>query len=127
VVAIDAVNRQVIVGENEHLAIQHCLVSEINWLSVIREAHFTAACRIRYRHQEVPSTVTILDDGSARVDFHKPQRGVTPGQAAVFYDGDRVLGGGWIETAGTRDTEHGTGIYNQACHLATEGGGETKS
>ena len=55
-----------------------------------------AACRIRYRHQEAPSLITMLEDGSVRVDFHEPQSGVTPGQAAVFYDGDRVLGGGWI-------------------------------
>jgi tRNA-specific 2-thiouridylase len=127
VVAIDAVNRQVVVGEKEHLAVQYCLVSEVNWLSELHEAQFTAACRIRYRHQEVPSTVTLFEDHSARVDFHQPQRGVTPGQAAVFYDGDRVLGGGWIEKTGTRDAGCGISIFNQACHLAAESGGETKS
>jgi tRNA-specific 2-thiouridylase len=54
------------------------------------------ACRIRYRHHEVPATVTPLEHDEACVVFDTPQNGVTPGQAAVFYDGDRVVGGGWI-------------------------------
>ena len=56
-----------------------------------------AACRIRYRHREVPAMITPLSGGRAGVRFDVPQQGVTPGQAAVFYEGDRVLGGGWIE------------------------------
>ncbi|HEY7746554.1 MAG TPA: aminomethyltransferase beta-barrel domain-containing protein, partial [Desulfuromonadales bacterium] len=56
-----------------------------------------ARCRIRYRHQEVPAIITPLDGERAQVIFDEAQRGVTPGQAAVFYEGDRVLGGGWIE------------------------------
>ena len=98
VVGIDAENRKVIVGEKEHLAMSHCHVVDINWLIDAPKEPLEAACRIRYRHQEVPSLITILDDGSARVDFKEPQGGVTPGQAAVFYDGDRVLGGGCIES-----------------------------
>jgi len=98
VVGIDAVNRKVIVGEKEHLAMSHCHVVDINWLIDVPKEPLEAACRIRYRHQEVPSLITLLDDGSVRVDFKEPQSGVTPGQAAVFYDGDRVLGGGCIES-----------------------------
>ncbi len=98
VVGIDAENRKVIVGEKEHLALSHCHVVDINWLIDVPKEPLEAACRIRYRHQEVPSLITLLDDGSVRVDFKEPQSGVTPGQAAVFYDGDRVLGGGCIES-----------------------------
>jgi tRNA-specific 2-thiouridylase len=98
VVGIDAENCKVMVGEKEHLAMSHCHVVDVNWLIDVPQEPLEAACRIRYRHQEVPSLITILDDGSARVDFKEPQGGVTPGQAAVFYDGDRVLGGGCIES-----------------------------
>jgi tRNA-specific 2-thiouridylase len=103
VVGIDAENRKVFVGEKQHLAVSHCLLGDLNWLVEPPGLSFDASCRIRYRHREVPSTVTIFEDGSARVDFEEPQSGVTPGQAAVFYHGDRVLGGGWIEKAGTRN------------------------
>ena len=98
VVGIDAENRKVIVGEKEYLALMHCHVVDVNWLIDVPEEPFEAACRIRYRHREVPSLITVLEDGSARVDFKEPQDGVTPGQAAVFYAGDRVLGGGCIES-----------------------------
>jgi len=52
--------------------------------------------KIRYSHPGARATITALDDLRARVRLHEPQRAVTPGQAAVFYDGDRILGGGWI-------------------------------
>ncbi len=108
VIGIDAENRKVIVGEKQHLAVPKCHVGGVNWLINPPVKPLEAACRIRYRHQEVPSLLTILDDGSVKVDFHEPQSGVTPGQAAVFYDGDRVLGGGWIKGPGTWDAERGT-------------------
>jgi tRNA-specific 2-thiouridylase len=53
--------------------------------------------KIRNRHIAAPATISPTDGGRVRVDFDEPQRAVTPGQAAVFYDGDLVLGGGWIE------------------------------
>ena len=96
VVGIDAASRQVIVGEKPCLAVSNCLVGRVNWMIEAPRQPLDAACRIRYRHHEVPSTMTIQEDGSVQVDFEEPQSGVTPGQAAVFYDGDRVLGGGWI-------------------------------
>ena len=108
VVGIDAKSRKVIVGEKQHLDVSCCYVDNLNWLIETPVKSIEAACRIRYRHQEAPSMITILDDGSARVDFNEPQSGVTPGQAAVFYDGDRVLGGGWIRESGTLDEEGGT-------------------
>jgi tRNA-specific 2-thiouridylase len=102
VVGIDAVNRRVIVGEKQHLGISRCHVFDVNWLITPPSGTIEASCRIRYRHQEVTSKITTLDDGTVQVDFDEPQKGVTPGQAAVFYDDDRVLGGGWISSSGTR-------------------------
>ena len=96
VVGIDAISQKVFVGERLHLAVSQCHVGDLNWLIEPPEKQIEASCRIRYRHQEVPSLITILDDGSVRVEFREPQSGVTPGQAAVFYADDRVLGGGWI-------------------------------
>jgi tRNA-specific 2-thiouridylase len=55
--------------------------------------------KIRYRHSAAPARVTAQPNGRAKVEFATPQSAVTPGQAVVFYDGSRVLGGGWIETA----------------------------
>ena len=60
---------------------------------------FRAHVKIRYLHEAVPATVQLLDGGRATVLFDEPQRAVTPGQAVVFYDGDTVLGGAWIEAS----------------------------
>lgn len=97
VIGIDAENRKVIVGEKRHLAVRSFTVNEVNWLREVPSAPFKTKCRIRYRHHEVPVTVTNINDMSLKVEFDEPQYGVTPGQAAVFYDGETVLGGGWIE------------------------------
>jgi tRNA-specific 2-thiouridylase len=97
VVGIDAASRQVLVGEKEHLSVASLTLHGVNWSLSAPDGPLRASCRIRYRHREVPSTITPLDGGRAKVEFDQPQKGVTPGQAAVFYDGDRVLGGGWIE------------------------------
>jgi tRNA-specific 2-thiouridylase len=98
VVGIDAENRRVLVGEQEHLERRELTLHGVNWSSgETPDEAIRARCRIRYRHQEVPALITPLSEGRAKVVFDEPQRGVTPGQAAVFYDGDRVLGGGWIE------------------------------
>jgi tRNA-specific 2-thiouridylase len=97
VVAIDAAGKRVMVGEKEHLRRPELTVNNINWLIPEPAAAIDANCRIRYRHREVPAAVTPLPDGRASILFADPQSGITPGQAAVFYAGDRVLGGGWIE------------------------------
>jgi len=96
VVGIDATNKQVLVGEKEHLLRGELRVNQLNWMIDIPVEPFDCACRIRYRHTEVPCRVIPVADGSVRVEFFKPQAGVTPGQAAVFYAGDRVLAGGTI-------------------------------
>jgi tRNA-specific 2-thiouridylase len=97
VTGIDAENRRVVVGEKEHLARGELTVHDVTWSVAEPVLPFAAACRIRYRHHEVPAQITPLPGGRVRVAFDVPQHGVTPGQAAVFYEGERVLGGGWIE------------------------------
>ncbi len=97
VVGIDAPRRQVIVGEAGHLAVRDFTLLDVNWTVPPPSQPLRARCRIRYRHSEVPALITPLPEGRAAVSFDEPQKGVTPGQAAVFYEGDKVLGGGWIE------------------------------
>lgn len=79
----------------EGLYSRSCLVTEMNWLV---KPVFPLKCRAktRYRHTEEPCEVREAENGGIRLLFESPQRAVTPGQAAVLYDGDRVLGGGTI-------------------------------
>jgi tRNA-specific 2-thiouridylase len=86
-----------IVGEKSYLHRDRFKVRDCSWHIAPPVEPLQAACRIRYRHQEVPAQIHALPDNRAEVVFSQPQQGITPGQAAVFYDGDRVLGGGWIE------------------------------
>lgn len=97
VVAIDVEKKQVIVGEKEHLSRKELQINGCNWSIAEPTEPLATHCRIRYRHQEVPATVESLPDRQARIVFEEPQKGITPGQAAVFYDGDKVIGGGWIK------------------------------
>lgn len=91
---------QVVVGDREELLAAGLAASQVHWLcEQAPSAPRRCLARIRYRHPGASATVTALDGGRARVVFDDPQSAVTPGQAAVFYDGDRVLGGGWIDEA----------------------------
>jgi tRNA-specific 2-thiouridylase len=74
-----------------------CEVRDINWISFATlESPVRASVKIRHRHEPAEATIEPLSDTSLRVKFDQPQRAITPGQAAVFYSGDVVLGGGWI-------------------------------
>ena len=68
---------------------------------------FDATVKIRYNHAGTAATVMLLENNRARIRLHEPQRAVTPGQAAVIYAGDIVIGGGWIcrNTAVNRSSE----------------------
>ncbi len=94
----DVARNALIVGAAEQLGVQECLVTNVNWASVAPPAaSFRAEVKTRYTAREVPAEVTPLEAGSrARVRFDAPVRDLTPGQAAVFYEGDLVLGGGMI-------------------------------
>ena len=96
VVGIDPQRRQVIVGEKEHLRRQQLVARQVSWCAEPPTGPIDAQCRIRYRHAGAEAVVTPAADGSAVVVFREPQTGVTPGQAVVFYQGEDVVGGGWI-------------------------------
>jgi tRNA-specific 2-thiouridylase len=97
VVELDRASNRVIVGDDADLRSDVCEVSGINWISFARlEAPIRAAVKIRHRHDPAAAVIEPVDGARARVTFDDPQRAITPGQAAVFYVGDTVLGGGWI-------------------------------
>ena len=97
VIATDAKTQRVVVGSNDGLLRRDCLVKDVNWISIAApQGPIRAQVKIRNKH--VPAAATIEGvEARVRVTFDNPQRAVTPGQGAVFYDGDLVLGGGWIE------------------------------
>ena len=97
VVSIDAEAGDVVVGPRTALEEHRCSVAEVNWVSGrLPEAPIRVQVQIRHRHPAAPATVLAIGSDRADVEFDEPQYAVTPGQAAVFYDGDEVLGGGWI-------------------------------
>ncbi len=95
VIDIDPATSSVIVGEAEDLLTEEFEISNALWHDTGSEP-FEVNVKIRYAHAGAAATVTIGEKHTAHVRLHEPQKAVTPGQAAVFYDGDRVLGGGWI-------------------------------
>ena len=90
---------KVVLGGREDLLASGLIASRMNWLAEPPTGTLPCQAKIRYRHTAAPATVTALPDDGARVAFAEPQSAITPGQAVVFYDGSRVLGGGWIEAA----------------------------
>ena len=113
VVDLDPATNRVIVGDADDLVTAEFEIDRVNWHPVTGMGYrnheeaarvidpgyskeIEVAVKIRYSHAGTCATLAQLEDGRAHVRLHDPQRAVTPGQAAVFYDGDVVLGGGWI-------------------------------
>jgi len=97
VVELDRVSNRVVVGDDVELRSESCEVRDVNWISFAAlEAPVRATVKIRHRHEPAAATIEPIDATSALVKFDVAQRAITPGQAAVFYSGDVVLGGGWI-------------------------------
>ena len=97
VLAIDPENNRVIVGEDDALRTATFEIENVNWISIEEPAApLRAQVKIRHKHEPAAATVEALPGLRARIAFDVPQRAITPGQAAVLYDGDLVLAGGWI-------------------------------
>jgi tRNA-uridine 2-sulfurtransferase len=97
VLAIDRANSRVVVGDDESLRTTKCEIEQVNWIALECPSQpFRAAVKIRHKHIPAMAKVEPLGAPRARVTFNAPQRAITSGQGAVFYDGDRILGGGWI-------------------------------
>ncbi len=93
---VDVEQNQVVLCENEELFSSTLIATNFNWIVERPVEPFHCKAKIRYRHSEQPATVTPIDETTVRIDFDEPQRAITPGQAAVLYDGDIVMGGGVI-------------------------------
>ena len=99
VISLNAASRRVVVGNDTDLYAASCVVKDVNWIA-IPDLDGELRAEVKIRHKHVPAPATLCREGDAvRVKFDDPQRAVTPGQAAVFYQGDLVVGGGWIDRA----------------------------
>jgi tRNA-specific 2-thiouridylase len=99
VVDLDPQTNRVVVGDADDLIVDEFEIDRVNWHPTAAGADrgaFEATVKIRYNHPGTVATITALQNESARVRLHEPQRAVTPGQAAVIYNDDIVVGGGWI-------------------------------
>lgn len=104
VVRIDPRANEVVLGDRADLMRGECTIRDLNWLDPAVELSaghgeaLSVSVKIRSRHEPAGAVVTILAAGRFKVTFDEPVSAVAPGQAAVLYDGERVLGGGWIES-----------------------------
>lgn len=101
VVRIDEKTHAVVLGRKEELASPGLLAKDINWLTSMPPktgVEFSCAAQIRYNSRAHAARGMLLDDGRLRIEFEDPVDAIAPGQAVVCYEGDRVLGGGWIES-----------------------------
>jgi tRNA-specific 2-thiouridylase len=99
VVEIDDASKRIVVGEKQGLSCAGLIACSVNWLDAPIDGPVEAEVQIRYRAPASPCVLRSQPDGGYEVTFKKAAPAVTPGQAAVFYRGERLLGGGWIESA----------------------------
>lgn len=97
VLGINGAERKVVVGSGDELLSPTLRANRPNWIAIPHlEGTRRVQVKIRHRHEPAWATVEMSGNDEVAATFDKPQRAVTPGQAAVFYDGDEVVGGGWI-------------------------------
>lgn len=97
VIALEPERHAVVIGEQEHLQQRMCRCRDVVWMGIERLEHARrAGVKIRAHHPKAPAWIRPLPEGGVEVEFDEPQLAIAPGQAAVFYDGSAVLGGGWI-------------------------------
>jgi len=99
VVRIDALKNEVVLGTNDDLLRRELIVGDIHWIADKEaiDGRSNLAVQIRSAHSAAKADMELLSENAVRVIFEKPQRAIAPGQAAVFYRGEEVVGGGWIE------------------------------
>lgn len=98
VVSKDAKSNTVVLGKNEELFSKELIAGDVNFIAIPSlDAPMRADVKIRYSADAVPATIEPCEGGKVKVIFNNPQRAITPGQSAVFYDGDIVIGGGIIQ------------------------------
>ena len=99
VVRIEPETRRVVLGDRDELCRAELTAADTNWLVEPSAVPQRCLAQIRYNSPPAPATVELLPENRLGVVFDEPQFGVTPGQAVVCYDGERTLGGGWIESS----------------------------
>jgi tRNA-specific 2-thiouridylase len=100
VLKIDVPRNSLVVGKREELYKKSLIASGVNWIAMAEpDSPLRANVRIRHRAAEAPAEITPIDSGVVRIDFDEPQPAITPGQAAVFYEDETVIGGGWIQSS----------------------------
>lgn len=97
VVKVEPEMNRVVVGEEKDIFRTGLIADNLSWVDEDPEGEIKVKAKVRYRHAENDAVVSVNEGGEALVEFKTPQRAITPGQAVVFYEGDRVLGGGWIK------------------------------
>ena len=97
VTQIERARNRIVIGEEHELDAREFIAKGVNWVAFDTPTEpVRSEVKIRYRHDPAAATITALPDNHARIMFDAPQRAITPGQATIFYDGDEVVGGGWI-------------------------------
>jgi tRNA-specific 2-thiouridylase len=99
VLDIDPASKRVVIGTKSELACSGLTAERMNWLEPPVAAEFAAQVQIRYRSPAIPCVIRLVENNACQVRFKETYPGVTPGQAAVIYCGEKLLGGGWIEQA----------------------------